>query len=239
MNESYIQSRLMANLDNEYELTNSYIFRWESDYFGISKSGLAYEIEIKTSRSDFFADFNKVDKHKEFEAALCGKKYFTRRGSLHYSCQRLYDTGYRKKVLTWHTIKETFTKEYDVKEDEKNRNIQLLHSSVYFNEILVPNRFIYACPEGLIKKGEVPKYAGLFYIRENGNLDKIKMGPVIHKAPLNITGVLLKKFYQLSSEQKARIFWLKEENEKLRSVEGNIVEYAAHSPLDQIKLDFE
>jgi len=47
----------------DYHLTNSFVFNWESDYFAISKSGYVYEIEIKVTRSDFKADFNKVEKH--------------------------------------------------------------------------------------------------------------------------------------------------------------------------------
>ena len=45
----------------EYRLLNSYIFRhdWESDFFAISKSGYAIEVEVKISKSDFKADFKK------------------------------------------------------------------------------------------------------------------------------------------------------------------------------------
>ncbi len=46
-----------------YKINNSYIFRWESDFFVMQRNGYCYEIEIKISRDDFFADFDKKEKH--------------------------------------------------------------------------------------------------------------------------------------------------------------------------------
>lgn len=49
-----------------------------------------------------------------------------------------------------------------------------------------PNRFFYVCPEGLIKKEELPPYAGLIYTRIYPNdkvyLDLIVDAPLIHKS---------------------------------------------------------
>jgi hypothetical protein len=47
-----------------YRFDNGYIFPWESDHFVQTPSFYTYEYEIKISRSDFFADFKKVYKHK-------------------------------------------------------------------------------------------------------------------------------------------------------------------------------
>lgn len=61
----------------EYKLTNSFIFKWESDFFIVQKaSGYCYEIEIKISRSDFRADAVKVQKHQ----ILKDGKYIYRQG---------------------------------------------------------------------------------------------------------------------------------------------------------------
>lgn len=47
----------------------------------------------------------------------------------------------------------------------------------------IPNRFYYACPEGLINIDDVPEYAGLIYI-EKFNMKKytkiIKKAPLLH-----------------------------------------------------------
>jgi hypothetical protein len=65
--EEYIQRKLngfFAMNTPKYVLENLYVFRWESDKFIETKSGLIYEVEIKVSRSDYKNDFkNKKDKH--------------------------------------------------------------------------------------------------------------------------------------------------------------------------------
>lgn len=50
--------------NNWYNLSNTFIYKWESDFFTVSTSGYAYEIEIKISRSDYKADFKKGLKHQ-------------------------------------------------------------------------------------------------------------------------------------------------------------------------------
>lgn len=46
-------------LNYDYKLENSFIYKWESDFFAISKSGYSIEVEIKVSKSDFMVDFKK------------------------------------------------------------------------------------------------------------------------------------------------------------------------------------
>ena len=68
----YEGSRLFLE-NHDYLLNNVYIFEWESDLFGVSKSKYAVEVEVKISRSDFLADFKKK-KHQMFkEARQAGK----------------------------------------------------------------------------------------------------------------------------------------------------------------------
>jgi len=47
-------------LNYRYRLNNAFIFKWEFDFFAFSKSGYCIEVEIKTSKSDFKADFKKT-----------------------------------------------------------------------------------------------------------------------------------------------------------------------------------
>jgi len=64
--EEYIQdvlNRFFAISTPKYIMENLYVFRWESDKLIETRSGLIYEFEVKVSRSDFFNDFNKKDKH--------------------------------------------------------------------------------------------------------------------------------------------------------------------------------
>lgn len=58
-----------------------------------------------------------------------------------------------------------------------------------------PNRFYFAVPEGLIKKSEVPKYAGLLHIKKDGSIKKIKEAPSLHKLKIDVEPRLCRKFY--------------------------------------------
>lgn len=64
--EEYIQRKLngfFSMSTQKYVLENLYVFKWESDKFIETRSGLIYEFEIKISRSDYKNDFKKEDKH--------------------------------------------------------------------------------------------------------------------------------------------------------------------------------
>lgn len=51
-----------------YQISNAYIFNWESDFFSLSEAEYIYEIEVKVDRRDYKDDFNKVDKHVLLES---------------------------------------------------------------------------------------------------------------------------------------------------------------------------
>lgn len=61
-----------------------------------------------------------------------------------------------------------------------------------------PNRFIYVCPEGLIKVEEVPYYCGLMYVKQNRIRPRmIKKPPILHRDKITHTQTrrLLKSLY--------------------------------------------
>ena len=65
MNSKDIQDTLMIeNYSKPIQITNYSGVGYEADVLMITKSKMAYEYEIKTSRSDFKQDFKKISKHK-------------------------------------------------------------------------------------------------------------------------------------------------------------------------------
>lgn len=120
---------------NDYKLHNTFIYNWESDFFCVSASGYAIEVEIKISKSDFKADFKKEMKHLN----LVGDN----------------------------------------------------------PSALKPNKFYYACPDGLISLVEIPAYAGLIYWN-GSSCRKVKEAPFIHKAKQDLKSRLLSKYYNKS-----------------------------------------
>ena len=66
--QDVLRKYFLSESTKKYEIKNLYVYGWESDYLIITRSNLAYEIEIKISRSDFKNDFkHKEDKHLLFE----------------------------------------------------------------------------------------------------------------------------------------------------------------------------
>lgn len=65
--EEYIQQRLSNFIGSNcrYKIGNIYLFGGESDFMVQKQSSqYIYEYEIKISRSDFLADFKKIDRHR-------------------------------------------------------------------------------------------------------------------------------------------------------------------------------
>ena len=106
-----IQDYLRKHFANYvYELHHTYVFGWESDFFAVAKqTDYVIEVEIKVSRSDFKADFQKTTFHEN---------------------------------INKHSYLQDKTKKYK------------------------PNKFAFACPDGLIKPDEIPPEYGLFYLEE-------------------------------------------------------------------------
>jgi hypothetical protein len=196
----FIQQRLESHYGNHnYKLSNSYVFGWESDFFSISDTGYVYEFEIKLSRSDFKADFKKSDKHKLFEN--CKKDKVILNDGSYWITE--YKNGER--------IRTDFTRISIVDPKEK-----------------IPNKFFYVCPKGLLDIKEIPRYAGLIEI-EDYHVNIVKNAPFLHKNKLELTKILLDKFYyKFLSIVKNGDFY-KNENDilkgKIEHLEKELYEY--------------
>jgi hypothetical protein len=136
-----IYKTLFREFNNyDYQLRNTFLFSWESDFFAISKSGYSIEVEVKISKSDFKADYNKT---------------------------------------TFSGIKK-----HDYLLSEKNNK---------------PNKFYFACPEGLIQPNEINDKYGLIWVKKYGTCNIVKNPKFLHKDKLlenkGILRKLMDKFY--------------------------------------------
>jgi hypothetical protein len=188
ISDIYYSLRCYAD-NHEYKLKNKYIFDWESDFFSVTKSNYSYEYEIKTSRNDFFADFKKEIKHAILEADESKNSYIVKEKSLFNS------TPYSPKLVEYYK--------------RVNYNREPTYPQTHIDIINIsnkprPNKFFYCCPEGLIKKEEVPKYAGLIYIK-NKNYRIVKNAPFIHKNKFVPKDMLFDKYYYLYLETEKKL----------------------------------
>lgn len=213
MDCSLIYKELYRYYSNyEYKLSNSYIYNWESDFFGMSKAGYFLEVEVKVSRNDYFRDFIK-EKHGLFKDVAAAKSHhIARRPSRGDEiCRYVYgvlegsaDSSRIIRRNDWMATRYNGKRGYWVN-DNSRVSIRKLEERVYapatmieFNEIdkiLCPNQLYFACPDGLIKPEEVPGYAGLLYY--NNVIELIKKAPYLHKRKQDMNKILLSKFYNL------------------------------------------
>lgn len=197
MTERIIQRQLKSFFGNyEYLLFNTFIYAWESDFFAISKSGYAVEVEIKCSRADFKNDFkNKTDKHNllinhKKPAILSNKRVFTT-----YVRNGIYDP-------------DTY--------QFRNGDSSYVNFTCPANHL--PHKFYYCVPENLISVAECPDYAGLFYIVNDSIVREVKRAPFLHKKQNDLSKVLLSKYYHkhlaLKNDVSNFLHYVHEENHK-------------------------
>lgn len=214
MDSSQIYKALYRYYNNyEYKLSNSYVYNWESDFFGMSKAGYFIEVEVKVSRNDYFRDFIK-EKHRLFADCLAGKKYTISRASAQgdkicsfINGQLISNYGEYAQYLSLHPWA------YDYHNGKSGvwandygrigirKSVMDVYSQatrIQFHEIekiSCPNQLYYCCPKDLIKPGEIPDYAGLLYCDDSINL--VRKAPYLHKRKPDMSNVLLSKFYNL------------------------------------------
>jgi hypothetical protein len=203
MNERDILDIIRCSYDHLYQLTNSYVFGWESDYFGVTKgTGYIYEIEVKISVSDFRADFkNKTFKHR----------------CLSMANQELVTMPQQEQftdILVGHEEPTSRGYKSPIYEKQSKGICQLIIKKNH-----CPNKIFYAVPSELVEKVKdiVPKYAGLISVSEN-SLIEIKPAPFLHKRKelKSLSKILLDKFYYGYLNQKNMITQLRRDIENDR-----------------------
>lgn len=178
MNSSFILERLGKKFPhNKFDICEAFVYPEESDFLTINRNNYTHEFEVKVSRSDFKADFNKL-KHRKFKSLVEGKEmYLSSRGEA-----RNYCTIFGRYVKT----------------DSDKMRFQPWMSSVSFSEVCLhqlPNRFSFIVPEGMVGKNEVPEYSGLYYVKECGKILEVKKSKMLHKKEFNDWQTLASKYY--------------------------------------------
>lgn len=184
-------------INHEHKMLNKYIFDWESDYFCVSKSGYCVEVEVKVSKGDFRVDFEK-QKHQLFKKVLYKDKYWVQRCGQWRGDWYIDESGNR-------TLSKCSS--ISIVEVEKQR---------------LPNKFWYAMPEGLIQPKDIPPYAGLIFVLEEGGYEIVKDAPFIHKRKMNLPELLFDKYswgYQSQASEIERLkFEVWQANEKVKNL---------------------
>jgi hypothetical protein len=117
--------------------------------------------------------------------------------------------------------KEGYSFEIEVKiskADYKNDFKKDKHQFFKFNANgrLIPNRFYYAVPEGLITEKDLPPYAGLIEVK-NGHATIVKRAPFIHRDKFDFRKILCDKFYNIWMINKRNHRQIKYDHEGLKN----------------------
>lgn len=197
ISEATLQKALFRRFQDEIcGIANAYIYDNESDYLSISRKNIATEVEIKISRSDFKADFKKP-KHSAYKAFLLGSKLYVNNLGESGGMYRAWEKSrnqYRKHDYHFEYSGELY-------ENFGRHTYQKpWTTSIRFSPIILPNRFYYFVPNGLISKEEVPEYAGLMYFfpDENDLVQRafiVKRAPTIHKNEFTMWKPIATKLY--------------------------------------------
>lgn len=193
---SVIIASLRSAFNHKYALSNTFLFAWESDFVCFTMSDYCVEVEVKVSRADFLAHFNKKDKHyrlknnKEEFINIPGNKEFTDIFSA--EDQKMIDQG---------------RSPWDFKPIHIAESIR-----IHQVKNIIPNRFYYCSPVGVIDKKDIPDYAGLltYEPRENydlHNIRTVKQAPMLHKRKMldNMKPLLMHKFYHENNDLRREI----------------------------------
>jgi hypothetical protein len=179
----------------EYKLNNTYVFDWESDFFAKSKSGYFIECEIKVSRSDFFVDFKKDKHllFKDVVAGKSHHVYRNphyasgdylgvekiaymaldrhRIDPTNQLIERNYTSFHKRnsgdpRLTKRYIVNDWAFNRISIRYEEKSEWAKASSVKIKpMNEIKIPHQFYYVVPEGLVNLEEVPKYAGLIYVK--------------------------------------------------------------------------
>lgn len=214
MTEKKIQRALFKSFNSHpYKFTNVFYFKNESDWLSFLASGFCYECEIKISRSDFKADFKK-EKHIVHKSNEVKKDLFLRKRSDQFSSNPSWEfcRDFPEMIESREYFEGARINGGEYQQHTRVRLIAKISSGIEFvstSNKMIPNKFFYVVPTGLIAKEEVPEYAGLIYVDENGLVTKVKDGKFLHKDKLDIKLLFNKAYYSYERE-----LWSKLQNQQ-------------------------
>ena len=145
---------------------------------------------------------------KEIQESVCNYLARNRHESI---CENFGHTVFEMDIAS--LSKSGMLHEYEVKisrsdflaDKKKHKKYGLSKFEQYGNpmgiEVKCPNYFYYVCPEGMIKKDEIPVYAGLYYYEKEKGIRMIKNAKRIHKVPQDENWIL-RKMLRMNIQRK-------------------------------------
>ncbi len=103
--------------------------------------------------------------------------------------------------------------------------------------LLMPNRFYYVVPDGMVVAEDIPKYAGLIYV-VGKHLKFIRRAPLIHTYKRDYRKRIASKVYERYALQRRQLAVLRIENAELKKFIWNISKFLPHDKKRLINSNF-
>lgn len=95
--------------------------------------------------------------------------------------------------------------------------------------LLMPNKFYYVVPDGMVVAADIPNYAGLIYII-GSHLKIIRKAPLIHNDKRDYRKRIASRVYERYAVQRRQLALLRIENSELKKLIRN---FSIHLPKDK------
>ncbi|MEG1545399.1 MAG: hypothetical protein RR382_12915 [Tannerellaceae bacterium] len=133
-----------------------------------------------------------------------------------YLINNLYVFGWESDYLAltrsgyWHEVEVKISKA-DFKKDFEKKD---KHTTLISRIGKLPNYFSYCAPKGMLTSDDIPDYAGLIEIDENGSMHTEKLPPKLHSHKILYELNLMDKFYyNYSHDLRDRLDRMEKEKE--------------------------
>jgi hypothetical protein len=161
---------------------------------------------LKQKMSDIFSKKESVvKKHTEESIVKILRKHYNQ--GYTYRINNAFIYGYDWECDFFCVNKEGYAYEFEVKisladfRSDFQKYKHLLFKKIDKKGVLIPNRFYYVVPDGMVAPADIPKYAGLIYI-VNTHAKVIKRAPLLHKVKRDYRRILCDKFYERYIQQR-------------------------------------
>ncbi len=105
----------------------------------------------------------------------------------------------------------------------------LLFRKIEKRGLLMPNKFYYVVPDGMVSPDDIPRYAGLIYV-VGSHLKVIRRAPYLHREKRDYRRIIAPKVYDRYSVQRRQLAVVRHENMELKKI---IKEFARLLPKEK------
>lgn len=103
--------------------------------------------------------------------------------------------------------------------------------------LLMPNKFYYVVPDGMVSPDDIPRYAGLIYV-VGSHLKVIRRAPYLHKEKRDYRRIIAPKIYERYAVQRRQLAVVRYENMELKKLIWDFTKFLPKEKQDIIRQNF-